>query len=143
MRTEGLFAPSSPAEARERYEAAGPTAQTVVREVAKAMEFGKEEYDERITSGVVETARDAIFASLLEVHVGTREEFEQWCDDHEDYEIEEVGSEHVDNVVWHAVLFEEVVVAATFQDEETAAIGTLRRQAFGRVYRDVVESERA
>ena len=138
MRTEGLFAPTTAEEARDRYEAVGPTAQTTVREVAKAMEFDRDEYDDRVTGAVVATAREAIFASLLEVQVGTRTEFDDWCDSHPDYEIEEIGNENVDNVVWHAVPFAETVVAATFQDRDDAAVGTLRRQAFGSVYRDVV-----
>jgi len=138
MHTEGFFAPTTTEAARDRYEAVGPTAQTTVREVAKAMDFDKSEYDDRVTGGVVETAREAIFASLLEVRVGSREAFEDWRADHPDYDLEEIGSENVDRVVWHAVPFAETVVAATFQDREDAAIGTLRRQAFGSVYRDVV-----
>jgi hypothetical protein len=137
MDTEGLFAPETAAEARERYEALGPTAQTLVKQVAKAMAFDPEEYDERVTGEVVETAREALFASLLEVHVGTREEYEQWCADH-DSEAIEVGSEHVDHAVWHAAPFAGTVVAATYQDERRAAVETLRRQAFGRIYREVV-----
>jgi len=43
------------------------------------------------------------------------------------------GSDNVDRVVWHA--FDGEAVAATFQQEEQAAISTLRRQAFGRLYR--------
>jgi len=138
MHTEGLLAPATADAARDRYEAVGPTAQTTVSEVAKAMDFDKDEYDDRVTGAVVETAREAIFASLLEVQVGTREEFDDWCDDHPDFEVETIGSENVDNVVWHAVPFAEIVVAATFQDREAAAVGTLRRQAFGSVYREIV-----
>jgi hypothetical protein len=138
MHTEGFFSPTTAEETRERYEAVGPTAQTTVREVTKAMDFDKQEYDDRVTGAVVETAREAIFASLLEVQVGTREEFEDWCSAHPDYAVEEIGSENVDRVVWHGVPFAETVVAATFQDREAAAVGTLRRQAFGSVYRDVV-----
>ncbi|WP_336001645.1 DUF5809 family protein [Halorientalis halophila] len=138
MHTEGVFSPATADEARERYAAVGPAAQTSVREVAKAMDFDGEEYDERVTGAVVETAREAIFASLLSVTVGTDAEFEAWCDDHPDYEREVIGNENVDRVVWHAVPFAETVVAATFQEREDAAVGTLRRQAFGSVYRDVV-----
>ncbi|SDR38007.1 DUF5809 family protein [Natronobacterium texcoconense] len=134
MHTVGTFAPSSVEEAREQFESIGPAAQTVVREVAKAMEFDREEYDDRVTGEVVETARDALFASLLEVQVGTREEYESWSDAY-DGEITEVGHERVDHVVWHAGP-EDEAVAATFQDEEEAAVATLRRQAFGRLYRE-------
>ena len=138
MHTEGTFAPATEAKVRERYERLGPTAQTVVREVATAMEFTKDEYDERVTSTVVERARNALFASLLEVHVGTREEFEDWRENHPDYDVHVAGSENVPRVAWHAASAFDTAVAATFANEERAAIETLRRQAFGRLYRDLL-----
>ncbi len=137
METEGTFLPETAAAARERYEDCGPTAQVVVKEVARAMSFDAEEYDRRVTGGVVETAREAIFASTLAVRVGTRAEYEDWRSG-TDHDVHEVGSEHVDNVVWHAPPFAEEAVAATFQDERRAAIETLRRQALGRIYSEVV-----
>lgn len=136
MHTDGWFLPESEREARERYEALGSSARLVVREVTKAMDFEREEYDERVTSDVVETARDAMFAEQLAVTVGTAAEFDAWRDER-DVEFRVFGSEHVDNVAWHAPPFADGV-AATFQDEEDAAVGTLRRQAFGRIYRDVL-----
>jgi hypothetical protein len=141
MDTEGTIAPATAGEARERYAALGPTAQVVVKEVAKAMEMDADEYRERVTGDVVETARDALFASLLEVRVGTRAEFADWTDEHGDYEVLQVGSEHVDRVVWHAAPATGTVVAATFQDEREAAVSTLRRQAYGRVYRELVAGD--
>ena len=137
MHTVGTFTFESTEDARAQYESVGPAAQTVVREVAKAMEFDREEYDERVTGDVVETARDALFASLLEVRVGSREEFEDWRTSY-DGEVTTAGNENVDRVVWHAGPDGEAV-AATFQHEEDAAIATLRRQAFGRLYRAVVD----
>ncbi len=136
MHTEGTVTFESATAAREQYESIGPAAQTVVREVAKAMEFDREEYTDRVTSDVVETARDALFASLLQVQVGTREEYDDWRERY-DGEVIEVGHERVDRVVWHAGP-EGEAVAATFQNEEEAAIATLRRQAFGRLYRELV-----
>ncbi|ELY54279.1 DUF5809 family protein [Natronolimnohabitans innermongolicus] len=136
MHTVGTFAPESAAEASERYAEVGPAAQTVVREVAKSMEFDREEYDERVSSDVVETARDALFASLLEVRVGDREAFDDWREAY-DGEVTVVGHDDVDRVVWHAGP-EGEAVAATFQNEEDAAVATLRRQAFGRLYRELV-----
>lgn len=140
MDTEGEFLPGTSAAARERYASVGPTAQVVVKEVAKAMGMDADEYDRRVTGEVVETARDALFASLLEVRVGTRAEYETWLEssDYEADDVAEVGSDHVDNVVWHAAPAADAVVAATFQDRRRAAVGTLRRQAFGRLYRDIV-----
>jgi len=137
MESEGLFTPETRAAARKRYEGLAPAAQSVVRASAQAMGFDGEEYDERVTGEVVEAAREALFASLLEVQVGTREEYESWCSDHE-CTVVEMGSENVEEVVWHAAPFAETVVAATFENEREAAVATLRRQAFGRVYSEVV-----
>jgi hypothetical protein len=136
METHGFLAPETEAAARDRYEAVGPAAQTVVKETAKAMAFDADEYDERVTGEVIETARDALFASLLEVRTGPREEYEEWLADR-DREVVEEGSEHVSRVAWHDALGE-TVVAATFESEERAAVATLRRQAFGRAYRDLL-----
>ncbi|RKD95992.1 DUF5809 family protein [Halopiger aswanensis] len=137
MHTVGTVAPTSTDDARRHYEAVGPAAQTVVREVAKAMSFDRAEYDERVTGEVVETARDALFASLLEVQVGSREEFDDWRESYAG-DVTTVGHENAARVVWHAGPADEAV-AATFQEEEDAAIATLRRQAFGRLYRSIVK----
>jgi IMP cyclohydrolase len=139
MHTDGRFAPTTEEAARERYAALGPTAQTVVREVATAMDFEKDEYDERVTSAVVGRARNALFASSLEVSVGEREEFDDWRADNPGHEFHVIGNENVSHIVWHAPAFTETAVAATFADEERAAIETLRRQAFGQLYRDLFE----
>ena len=137
METEGQFSPTTVAAARDRYEALGSTAQVVVKEVAKAMGLDAEEYRERVTGEVVETARDALFAESLSVTVGTREEFDEWRAD-TDHAVEVIGADNVDNVVWHAPEFADEAVAATYQSERAAAVGTLRRQAFGRLYSEVV-----
>lgn len=137
METEGQFAPTTEAAARDRYEALGSTAQVVVKEVAKAMGLDADEYREQVTGEVVETARDVLFAESLAVTVGTREAFEDWRAD-TDHDVVVIGADTVDNVVWHAPDFADRAVAATFQDERRAAVGTLRRQAFGRIYREVV-----
>lgn len=141
METAGTLAPESEREAREAFEAAGPTAQQVVREAARAMSFDREEYRERVTGEVVETARNVLFAERLAVRVGTREEFDAWREDHPDYEVTELGSPDVDRIVWHAAPFADAVVAATFQNEREAAVGTLRRQAFSRLYRPRFEDD--
>lgn len=137
METEGLFAPETEAEARARFEMLAPAASEVVRAVAQQMAFDTEEYEQRVTGEVVETAREALYASLLEVYIGDRNTYEQWCDDHECDPVE-VGSQNVDRVVWHAAPFAETAIAATFQDERDAAVATLRRQAFGRLYSDIL-----
>jgi hypothetical protein len=136
--TRGVLAPDTEAEAREQFAAVGPAAQTVTRELAREMAFSKEEYEERVTSDVVETARDALFASLLAVEVGEYTEFAAARTDHPDAEVVEHGSGDVDRAVWHYVPFADALVAATFQSEPEAAVGTLRRIAFGEYYADVV-----
>lgn len=135
MRTEGSFRPESWDAARKRYESLGSTAQTVVREVAKTMEFDREEYDERVTSEVVETARQALFAEELVVHVDDADAFETWREEY-DHSVHVAGSDTVDNVAWHAAPFAETAVAATFQNEPEAAVSTVRRMAFNRIYRE-------
>jgi hypothetical protein len=135
MHTEGSLAPDTREAAREAFEAAGPVAQRVVRETARAMGFGPDEYRERVTGDVVSTARDVLFAARLRVHGGSRAEFESWRDDHDEYEVIEVGSPNVERVVWHPAPFAGRVVAATYQDEREAAVEILRRQALGRIYR--------
>lgn len=134
MHTRGTFDPETEAEARNRYEALGPVVQTVVRETARAMDFDREEYEARVTPEVIETARNALFASMLLVRVGSADEFEDWIADVDEDDVTVVGSEHVDSVVWYDAPFDGTI-AATFQYEEEAAVDTLRRQAFGRLFK--------
>ncbi|MFC7156366.1 DUF5809 family protein [Halomarina halobia] len=137
MHTEGTLAPDSPEAARAAYESCGPAARTVVREVARAMDFDRAEYEERVDADVIATARDALFASLLEVRVGDRGEFDAWFDGRGEA-LDAHGSENVDFVAWHVVPFAGVVVATTYQNEEAAAVATLRRIAFAEHYREVL-----
>lgn len=141
METAGTLRPETAAEAQAEYEALESTASEVVRAATKAMAFDSQEYDSRVTDDVIETAQDALFASRLAVTVGTREEFEQWREQ-TGYDVTEVGSDNVDNVAWHASPPAEAAVAATYQDEPDAAVQTLRRQAFGRCYRDLLGDRR-
>jgi hypothetical protein len=135
MEDHGLLRPETPDEAREAYRALARTATTVVRESARAMDFDREEMGERVTDSVYATAHEALFASLLSVTDGSREEFESWREGF-DGEVTVMGGENVERVVWHA--FSREAIAATYQNEPEAARGTLRRMAFGRLYRDVL-----
>jgi len=138
MNTKGTFAPETRADALEGYEEVGSVAQVVVREATKAMAFDADEYDERVTPEVIRTARDAVFAEQLVVHVGEDDEFDAWLADSEfdADDVTRIGGDNVDNVVWHPIPFADTVIAATYQDEPDAAASTLRRNAFGRVYRE-------
>jgi len=139
MHERGSFTPETAAEARERYEALGSTAQVLTKEVAKAMGLDAAEYDRRVTPEVVETAREVLFAADLRVRVGSREEYEDWLEDRE-YDVEEAGNPNVSRVAWHAAPFAAELVATTFENEPEAAVETLRRQAFGRIYRERLQA---
>ena len=134
VETRGTFAPESWEEVEDRFESLGKTAQTTVREVARAMAFDREEYNERVTNDVVETARQALFAEALAVRLGDREAFESWRAEYPG-EVRVAGSDNVDRVAWHVSPIEQAV-AATFANEPDAAVGTVRRMAFNRLYRD-------
>lgn len=137
MEERGVFAPQDAEDVREQWAAVGPAAQEVTRELARAMAFDRSEYRDRVDAEVIRTARDAIFASLLRVVVGARGEYESVLDRVE-YEVIEHGSDHVERVVWHVSPATETIIAATFQSEPDAAIATLRRQAYGRLYREIL-----
>lgn len=139
--TDGVYAPETVAEAERVYQSLGSTAQIVVKETARAMSFETGEYENRVTSEVIETARDALFASLLDVSHGSTDQFESWRTDHPAYEVEQLGSDTVARVVWHPVPFAETVVAATYDAEPEAAAATVRRRAFGEWYRPAFERE--
>lgn len=134
METEGLFAPATVAAAREQYAAVGTAAEVVVRELVRALQLSE---DVREDGDLQLTAQEAIYASLLEVRVGTRAEFEEWREGI-DREVEELGSEHVSGVAWHDAPAADRVLAATYESEPGAAVDALRRQAFAKLYREVV-----
>lgn len=131
----GAFAPESWTDAERRYGELGSTAQVVVRSVTKAMAFDREEYDRRVDGDVVETARQALFAETLAVNVAGRASFEAWREEY-DREVHVAGSDSVGSVAWHVCSPAGTAVAATFENEPEAAVGTVRRMAFNRLYRD-------
>ncbi len=133
METVGLFAPEDMAAVQDRYAAVEPAAAVAATEVANALDVDPDQVDDDVEL----VAREAIFASLLAVHVGTRDEYEEWIAGR-DRGTTLLGSEHVSHVAWHDAPVAGVVIGATFESEQAAAVGTLRRQAFARVYREVV-----
>ncbi len=143
METLGYVTPASETEAHEIYERLGPPAQEVTREVAMAMDFDPDEYERRVTSAVVSTARDVLFSTLLTVQRGRREAFDAWLEEppQRAYDVHVEGSEHVDHVAWHAAPSAEAVVATTYQDQPEAAVATLRRIAWGRLYRPLFHDD--
>lgn len=135
IEVRGRYEPESWAAAENRYGDLGPTAQSVVRETTRAMGFERSEYEERVTADVIETARQTLFAETLAVRVADSGAFEAWREEYPG-EVRIAGSDTVDRVAWHVLPAAEAAVAATFQNEPDAAVGTVRRMAFNRRYRD-------
>jgi len=67
--------------------------------------------------------------------VADRAAFDAWRDSY-DGEVRVAGGDAVDSAAWHVSPAAGRAVAATFQDEADAAVGTVRRMAFNRLYRD-------
>lgn len=141
METEGLFAPATTVAVVETYDTLSSAATNVVKELARDLTADASAYDEMVGPETVATAQEALFASLLEVYTGTRTEYEEWCADR-DVERIERGNENVANVAWHHAPAAGTVVAATYAQQRDAAVGTLRRQAFASVYRELLEEKR-
>ncbi len=138
---EGDLEPESLDAAREAYAAEAPTAKIAVREAAKAMGFDSSEYEERVTPGVIATVREALFAERLAVRISDRETYESWGDTNPEFEVIEIGSPEVDRIAWHVAPFADQAVGATFHEKRMAAVSTVRKQAFGRIYRERLESD--
>jgi hypothetical protein len=138
--TRGTFDPESWGAAERRYERLGRAAQVVVRAVTKAMDFDRQEYDRRVDPGVVETARQAMFAETLSVRVADAAAFDSWRAEYEG-DVHTAGSDAVGNVAWHVSTPAGTAVAATFENEPEAAVGTVRRMAFNRLYRERLTGE--
>lgn len=141
METRGHYAPRTEAAARSQYADLSAAAKTVTKEIAEAGTDTSDAYQEFVDQSVIETAHDALFASLLEVHVGSTAEYESWLADHETLESELAGTETVPRRAWHPVWPTGDVAAVSFQDRPEAAIATVRRQAFGEHYRSLLGLE--
>lgn len=138
MKTVGLLRPSDPDDAQALHRSVAPAARTVVGEAVRTMPVDDSRFRELVTDEVHAVANRALFASLLEVHDGSREDFERWLKDVDgDPEVTTFGTDTVDRIVWHR--FRDRVMAATYQHEPEAARGTLRRIAYNELYRDVIE----
>lgn len=140
METRGHFAPSTEAEVRETYESLAQAAATVTKEIAEANADSRADYQTLIGSETVETAQQALFASMLEVQVGTTEAYDAWLADHDELETELAGAEPVSGRAWHLVSARDVVVVASFEERPDAAVSAVQRQAFGRHYRPILEA---
>ncbi len=140
MDERGFIAPTTVEEAEAVYDDVAPVAREVIREVTVAIDPGGDLYRNEVTPEVLATTRAALFASLLRVSTGPRAAFDAWLDQppYDEFDIEIEGSEHVEHVAWHAAPMANRVLAATYHAERDAAIATLRRMAWGKIYHPVV-----
>ncbi|MFB6082483.1 MAG: DUF5809 family protein [Halanaeroarchaeum sp.] len=139
MKTRGYIAPETEPAVRAQYAALAPAAKTVTKEIAEAATDDSDAYREIASEDVYETAQQALFASLLEVQVGTAAEYKSALDEYEGFEADVAGTETVARRAWHPVEARETVVAVSFEEREDAAVASLQRQAFGRFYRPMIE----
>lgn len=138
MQLRGMFTPETATAARERYESLALPAETVTKELAEAGTGSADAYREFLTPEVLDTAQQSLFAGLLAVRVGSREEYEEWLADHEDLTPTLAGHESVARRAWHPINPRDAVAAVSFEDSPDAAVATVRRQAFGKHYRSVL-----
>jgi hypothetical protein len=139
MDTRGELTPTTAAAAREAYAGLALPAETVTKAVADAGTDSTEAYQSFLDDDVLETAQESLFAASLAVQVGTADEYEAWLADHADLEPSMTGHEDVSGRAWHPVWPREVVAAVSFADSPDAAVATVRRQAFGKFYRSMIE----
>ena len=142
MRIDGFLTPESARAAQEAYAALAVPARDVTRAVVMAMDIEVDDYHDLVEETVIDAAREAQFGSLLEVRTADREAFDEWCDrpEHAELTVTVEGSEQVANVAWHVAPSVGRVIAATYESQREAAVSTLRRLAWGRIYRDMVSN---
>lgn len=139
MDTRGQFAPETKAAARSLYDDLAIAAETVTKTLAETSTDSREAYHELLDQERIDAAHEALFASLLEVHVGSVEEFESWMNRHDAFQLSLSGPETVPRRAWHPVRPRKTVTAVSFQTAPEAAVATVRRQAFGTQYRELLE----
>lgn len=138
METRGHFAPRTETAASAQYDDLALVAKTVTKEIAEAGTDTSDGYQALVEESVIETAQQALFASLLEVHVGSVDEYEAWLTDHDSLDWSLAGTDTVTRRAWHPVWPRDQVAAVSFQNSPEAAIATVRRQAFGQHYRAIL-----
>ncbi|MFW5965497.1 MAG: DUF5809 family protein [Halodesulfurarchaeum sp.] len=140
METHGEWSPETELAVRERYGSLARPAETVTKSIAKTATDTDLAYGSLTAGEVIEAAQQALFAALLEVTVSTTEEFLDWLATAGNPRVELAGPETVDRRAFHHVHPQGVVTAVSFQDKPDAAIATVRRQAFGRHYRPLLDT---
>ena len=139
METVGFLTFETDTAVRTSHEQYRPIARELVREVSLSLGLAGDAYRDAVTDEVIQTAHDAYFASLFQVMIGDSAAFVEWKERNApNYDVTLEGSEHVDRRAWHPAPFANSVAAVTFNEQADAAVSTVRRQAYGRLYRDIL-----
>jgi hypothetical protein len=125
----------------EQYAAVVPTAKVVVSEVATGLEFDRETYESHMDAAMVERVANVLFAAALPVRCATADSFERYTEDNPAEDVVRLGAMTAAAVCWHHAGVEEVILAAGYHDAEDAAVEVVRRAAFNRCYRPLIEQE--
>jgi len=131
-----------PAEAtvvREQYADVIPTAKVVLSEVADGLAFDRPTYEERIDAKMVQRVANVLFAAGLPVLCDTEEMFEDYRRAHADAEVIDLGRSTAETVCWHHARVQGVILTASYGDAERSAREVVRRAAFNRCYRPIID----
>jgi hypothetical protein len=134
--------PATGAAVIQQYAAVVPTAKVVVSEVATGLGFDRETYESQMDAVMVERVANVLFAADLPVRCASADTFDRYSADNPTEEVVRVGAMTADAVCWHHAGVEGVILAAGYHDAEDAAAEVVRRAAFNRCYRPLIEQER-
>ena len=140
METFGYVLPETESEAQAVFEELEPASREIVGAVTRRLDVEADTLDMLVTEEVYQTAHEAMFGSLLVVTTGSESAFESWRTQppYDAFTVTMEGSDNVDNVAWHTAPVADTVIGATYQDEREAAVATLRRIVWGKIYRPLL-----
>ena len=137
---EDCQGPAEPTAVREGYATVIPTAKVVLSEVANGLGFDRQTYTERIDASMVERVANVLFAAELPVACAEAERFESYRQ-HVDVAVISLGAAPAEMVCWHHARVAQVIIAAGYHDAEEATSEVVRRAAFNRCYRPIIEGD--
>jgi hypothetical protein len=135
--------PVDAAAVRRGYASVVPTAKIVLAEVANGLSFDRSAYEEQIDAELVERVANVLFAAGLAVACGEHQAFESYGDAHPDAEVIRLGASASDAVCWHHAPVAGLIIGAGYHEAEPSAREVVRRAAFNRCYRPIIETDEA
>jgi hypothetical protein len=133
--------PTDATAVRRGYTEVIPTAKVVLSEVANGLAFDRRTYEERMDESMVQRVANVLFAAALPVRCDTEQMFEVYHQAHADAEVVVLGAATAETVCWHHARVGEVIITAGYADAERSAAEVVRRAAFNRCYRPIIEED--